>query len=451
MTASRTRRLAGALSGPGSKLSLAAAASLTTVGFGTIGRYALQVVLAQLLGTAGFGLYLTMRRWGELVGLLPNRGYQGAVVRFLPEYEVEQRWEPYRGLRRQSFRNTSVVAVGLAAVALAIGLVAWPDHRLAAALAMATIPAWAGFRMVQAVLQAQHQFVPSSAVDQLFQPAVMAALLGLIWLGGWTIGLDLVMATLLVSVLAAALAVTFLAYRGAPAQVRSEVGIDHSEAGRWQALSRQFFTFQLASAAINSADLLILAMFVPPAEVGLYGVASRLALLARAVNNGAESIVAPRIASAWTSGDLAGLQRHVDKALAVAIPPTTLLVVLLTIFRGPVLGIMGTEFRAASELTVILLIGTAVQGLTGPCGHVVALTNNERFHARTMAGAAIFLVIACFIAAPLGGPVLVAVVTTATNTGWNLVLVGFARRRLGIRCYPRPQTLAALRSVRPFR
>ena len=447
--ASTPRRLGSALTGPGSKLSLAAATSLVIAGLGTIGRYGLQVVLAQLLGTAGFGLYLTLRRWGELLAMLPNRGQQGTVIRFLPDYAVGQRWDLYRGLRRHATTRTVGGALLVAAVAAGVGLVAWPDDRVAMLLAMATIPGWATFRLLQAILQAQHEYVRFSVIDQLLQPGVVAAVLLVAWLLGRAVGLELVMAALLVSVGVAGGVAATLAVRSAPRGLAEPATGDPGPAraldlARWRPAARRFFTAQLAANVIGSADLLILAMFATRSDVGLYGVASRIALLARVVSTGTESIVAPRIAGAWAAGDVDGLQRQVDRALAVSTVPTLALVGLLIPLRDPVLGIMGDDFRAAGGVMVILLAGIVVQALSGPCGYVVSLTNNERFEARTMSSAAALLVAGCLVAAPTGGIVAVAVVATITNATWNLVLVGFARRRLGIRCYPRPSMVGSL-------
>jgi len=189
---------------------------------------------------------------------------------------------------------------------------------------------------------------------------------------------------------------------------------------------------------------LILEMFVPLAEVGIYGAASRIALLARVINTGTDSIVAPRIASSWAVRNMGSMQRNVDKTIALTAPPTILLVGGLILVHRPLLRIMGTQFVEGAQVMIILLVGIAVQALTGPCGNVVALTDNEKFNARTMMVAAAVLVVACFIAAPLGGKVGVAIAVSTVNVGWNLVLTGFARRKLGIRTYPSPAMTQSL-------
>ena len=447
-TATVSERILEAVTGPRSKISLTAAVAVVTSGLGTVTRYAIQVMLAQLLGAAGFGLYLTIRRWGETLAVLPNRGFQGASVRFLPDYVEQGDWPRYRGLIRKSLSQTLIGAIALAAAAAVVAFAVWEDQRLAAVLAMATIPAWAIMRMAHALLGAQHHFLAAAAIDQLTQPWVMAIGLVAVWALRGTVTITDAVVALLVSIVVAGLVGLRLMRRRVPAGVASSpTGPDTEtvyDLARWRPVARHFMAHQLSAIIINSADLLILAMFRPRAEVGLYGAATRIAFLARVVNNGTDSIVAPRITAAWATRNLGSLQRNVDKAIAVTAPPTFLLVGLLILMNRPILGLMGEEFVEGAPIMMILLIGIAIQAFTGPCGNVVALTDNERFNARTMMTAAVTLVIGCLIVAPIGGMTGVAIVTATVNTMWNLVLTVFARRRLGIRTYPHPGMLTSL-------
>ena len=41
------------------------------------------------MGTTAFGRFAGLRGWTEFLAFLPNRGYNGTAVRFLPGYEEE--------------------------------------------------------------------------------------------------------------------------------------------------------------------------------------------------------------------------------------------------------------------------------------------------------------------------------------------------------------------------
>ncbi len=421
------------VSGPGSRLSAAAAGSVVSSLGGAAGRFVIQVVLAQLLGTMAYGIFVTLRGWGELLATLPNRGHQGTVVRFLPQYRDEGDGGRYVGLFRYAVKLTAIGGVALAIVAFGGSLVVSDHPGLALALAMAGIPAWALLRLLQSVLQAQHKFVLANFIVQIVQPAILAVAVAAIWLVG-QVDLTSTLAAVLVSVAVSAVAAGSFARATTVTTVGQPAPNDDAPA--WREAANHFYLGQLAIAVIGMADVLVLAMFVSPTTVALYSIASRIAILGRVVNSGLESIVAPRISEAWNRHDLAGLQRLTTTTIALSTVPTIGIAAFLALFRGPVLGIVGDEYRDAGTVMVILLIGNVVNALTGPSGYVVSLTGNEKIHARIMSVTAIGLVIGCLLVAGPGGAIGVAIVRTIANASWNLALVGFARRQLGVRCYP---------------
>lgn len=479
-TAGRTRRLARSATGANSKLTLATALGLASTGGGTVIRFLLQVVLAQAMGTAGFGLYVTLRRWAELLCSLPNRGHHTTVVRFLPDYVAGAHWHSYRRLLRFSLGSTAIAAVATTAVAIIIGLLVWdgPTHLVVASLL--AIFGWSAMRMLQAILQAQHQYVLSSMLDQLVQPLVMVAVLVVAWLAGSGLSVGLVLLALLISVVVSATLAGLGVRVGLPPAVRdlppasllgagadTDIDDDHGpdlgpatdpgpaaeqgEVSLWRRTARRFYVGQLAITGLGTIDVLILALFVSNSEVGLYTIAARIALLARSVNQATESIVSPRIASNWAKRDMAGLQRTVDNAITISTVPTVILAVVLVLLRDPILRIVGEEYVRADTVMVILVLGVVIQALTGPCGFVVSLTNNERFHAATMVGAVIALAIGVALGAYFGGINAVAAALAVVTAGWNLVLVVFARTRLGIRCYPTRSLFHSLPKLTQFR
>ena len=50
---------------------------------------------------------------------------------------------------------------------------------------------------------------------------------------------------------------------------------------------------------------------------------------------------------------------------------------ILFVIPEPVLGLFGEEFKKATPILMILLIGTISNTLTGPVGALMAMTNNE--------------------------------------------------------------------------
>ena len=427
---------------PGGRLSIKAAWSLVGSVGGAAGRFALQIVIANMLGLSDYGRFVTFRSWGQMLANFPNRGYRGAVVRFLPGYAEVGDADSYRSMIRHSRRTTLVGGSALAVAAAAVGLALDLGPAVSVILAMAIIPILASLTMLQAILQAQDRFVTANFIVQMLEPALLAVALGVAW---FLTPIDVPVA--LAAGLIAMLVSVLVAANRSEARTRSLVGRSDARTvdPSWGPAARSFYLGQLAIAVIVMADILILALFVSPAEVGLYSMASRIATLGRMANSGLESIVSPRIARAWTQSDVPGIQRIVSQSIAISSVPTIGFAAFLVVFREEVLGLIGDEYRAAGTYLLLLLIGNVVNALTGPSGYVVSLTGNEQLHARIMTVSAIVLVLGCFVAGPVAGTIGVAVVRTFVNVAWNLALVVAARRELGVRCYPtRPSGAASL-------
>ena len=431
-----TSRLVNLVSGPTSKLSVAASGTVvaTTLGAGT--RFLIQLAIANVLGTAGYGRFAGLRAWTEFLAFFPSRGYNGTAVRFLPNYEATGRFAHYRGLLVRSLSLTIGRGFLLGLAAFLIGLQIFDDSTFAVAMAMATIPGWALIRMMQSLLQAQHQFVWASMIVQIGQPILVAIGLLLFWVLRPQVSLEIALALLAGSLIAASAFGLTLVRRNVPRKALDPALERKDELDEWDLSGNRQLRSQIAIAVIGVSGLLVLERVVDPTQVALYAISTRIAVLGRMVNSGVESIVSPRISAAWAKDDLAGIQRTVGNAIKLSTGPTVLIAAVLVGFRGPILGIVGDEYRAAGTVLVILLIGNVTNALTGPSGYVVTLTGNEKAYARIMVGTAAGTLLGSLLVAGPFGIVGVAIVRSFADVGWNILLLVFARRQIGIRCYP---------------
>ena len=431
-----TSRLAALVSGPKSRLSFAASGTVVATSLGAGTRFLIQLVLADVLGTNAYGRFAGLRGWTEFLAFLPSKGYNGTTVRFLPGYEATSRWAHYRSLLIHALRLTVVRGIVIGVAAFAVGLWAFDDSIVAVAMAMATIPGWAMMRLMQSLLQAQHQFIWASMVVQIVQPILVAVGLGVFWIVRPEISLEIALGLLAGSLILASVIGLAHSRRSVPSEARRSDLERATELEEWDLSAKRQLRSQLAIAVIGVSGLLVLERFVDPSQVALYAISTRIAVLGRMVNSGVESIVSPRISAAWSKDDLDAVQRTVGNAIKLSTGPTVLIATILVIFREPILGIIGDDYRAAGTVLAILLIGNVTNALTGPSGYVVSLTGNEKAYARIMVGTAVGTLIGSLLVAGPGGIVAVAIVRSVADVAWNMFLLIFARRNLGIRCYP---------------
>jgi O-antigen/teichoic acid export membrane protein len=105
------------------------------------------------------------------------------------------------------------------------------------------------------------------------------------------------------------------------------------------------------------------------------------------------------------------------------------------------LGLLGEEFTAGGWVLVIMLAANVVSAVDGPVGFVVSLSGEERLYAWIMGVHAVAAIALTSLAALVHDVELVALASMAVVTSWNVCLVVVARRRFGVRCWPRPSLL----------
>jgi O-antigen/teichoic acid export membrane protein len=424
--------------GPDGKLTAAAVGTVATSLGGTVLRFVTQAILARWLGAASYGQFVIGRGWGELLAKVPNRGYQMTSVRFLPRYEAAKEWSLFRGLLWMSRTETLLLGLGLSAVSMAIYMTISDDTDPAMIAGLALAPALAMVTTTRSLLQSVHRYVPATALTELVQPVIFAAAIGALVLFG-TVSAATALWIYVVTMVAIATLEGVMLRQAMPLDAHDVPR--RFDRKRWVETARPMFVAQLAIATLGLADVLIVGAVLGPVDAGLYAVATRIAVVGRVVNSGLESVVAPRLAGAWSRRDVDTIQRTIDRAIRTSILPTLGFVLIASLLATPLLSIFGEQFVDARVVLLILLAGNVANALTGPCGYVVALTDSERVYATVMAVHAVALVMLALILAHVGGITAVALVQSGVTVSWNVSMVFLARRRPGVRCYPRRETV----------
>jgi O-antigen/teichoic acid export membrane protein len=189
---------------------------------------------------------------------------------------------------------------------------------------------------------------------------------------------------------------------------------------------------------------LLLGTFAGAAEVGLFGVANRYALLLWVVIIAVNAMAGPRFARAHAAGDVAGLgtiaRRTVRLTLLAGIP----LALLLLVIPGPLLSLLGPDFAGGIALVRIMALGQVVN-LLFPCyAEMLAMTGHGRPLRRINLYVLVFCILACLMLIPpfgaMGAAVATALAMVANSIGPALVaravldidpLSWFRRERVG--------------------
>ena len=194
------------------------------------------------------------------------------------------------------------------------------------------------------------------------------------------------------------------------------------------------FLFLGSMQVINtSTDIVMLGLFRSSEEVGVYRVVTSGAQLVTFVLLAVNMALAPTIAKLYSIGDMQRLQRTITVSTHVILL-VSLPIALVLIFFGQQLlyWLFGGEFELGASALAILCVGQLVNASMGSVGVILNMTGYERDSARGVAiGAGINIVLnLTFI--PVWGIEGAACATAISMIVWNILLVIWVYKRLGI-------------------
>lgn len=411
-----------------SHLLVAAAGNLLGVG--------VLMLLARLLGKAGFGAFTFAWAVVSLIGIVPRLGLDIAQVRFVAELRARGDWLGLRELLQFSTRvvlQASLVAVMLYLLGL---LFLWQRTEsplrgplLAGAL---TIPLTSALALRGGALQGFRRVALALAPNLVVRPLVVAGLaLGGWWLAGGLTATGAMLSQvggLAISLLVAALLL------GAQWDDPGEGAA--TSAGRPSIWLRTALPLAVTSGArilFSRTDLLLVGLLVGTRAAGEYAAAAALARLVTAGLIASNSITAPLVSELRDANDRASIQRLVGLACRATTGWSVLATLAIVIGRGHLLALFG-DFRSGAPVLVILACGLLFNGATGPVGVLLNMTGHERANARITAAVVMANLVLSIPATIRYGAVGAASVTSGVIATKNLWAWWEVRRRLAIDC-----------------
>jgi len=184
------------------------------------------------------------------------------------------------------------------------------------------------------------------------------------------------------------------------------------------------------------APLLLLGMFVKSDEVGIFGVATRTAMLINLILITMNSIIAPKLAILFRQGEIKVLTNIVNKStlfmMILALPPT----LIFLIAPGWIMALFGTQFASGGTALAILALGQFVNVACGPVGYLLMMTGNERVVRNITFYSALVLGFSGLALIPFLGLIGAALSSSLGLIALNALSVIQVKKRLGILMIP---------------
>jgi len=405
--------------------------------FGAGLAFLLNVMIGRLLGASGAGLYFLALSMVSIGAVITKLGLDNTLLRFVASGASRGDWNGVLGVVRLGLRLAG--GASLAAVILVFAFAPWIADQIFGEPVLAPtlrvmsfgIFTFAAMTLLAECLKGLKRIRNSMLVSGVLYPTIA---LVLIWplasrFGATGVAMAYVAGT------GGAAVIGWMMWRAntrawlAPAPAFSRVAL-------WKS-SRPLWVMAVINRGILPwAPLFLLGIWGTSEDAGIYGAATRVAMLVTFFLTAMNTVIAPKFAELYTKGEIQTLGRLARRfALLITLAASPLFLVL--IFAGDwVMGLFGPDFVRGGTALAILAVGQAVSTMTGSVGFLLMMTGHER-DSRNASILSLLLMTGCAVVLiPAYGLIGAAISSAAALMTMNIYSVIVIRKRIGITMLP---------------
>ncbi|MDO6565139.1 flippase [Amphritea sp. 1_MG-2023] len=182
-------------------------------------------------------------------------------------------------------------------------------------------------------------------------------------------------------------------------------------------------------------DTLVLGILATSEEIGIYTVATKIALISSLLLFAMNSITAPKYAKFYNERNFYELRRlaqNSSKILLLLIFPPTLLIL---IFPEVLLSLFGDEFIVGVNVLMILAVGQFINVASGSVGYILTMTDHENEMTKIMIITALINIVLSIVLIHIYSFIGVAVATAMSVSIWNIWAAITIKSKLGFWIY----------------
>jgi O-antigen/teichoic acid export membrane protein len=204
----------------------------------------------------------------------------------------------------------------------------------------------------------------------------------------------------------------------------------------WASCKPLYVTSLMNRAVLPWAPLFLLGIWANSAEVGVFGAATRVALLISFLLVTLNTIVAPKFAEFHATGDMDAMGKMARRSAALLTVLVSPLFLFMFVFSDWVMRLFGAEFSAGGNILSILMVGQLVNVVCGSVGYLLMMSGNEKTYRNITISSALLQLLLVLILAPLMGGIGAAIAASTAMIAMNLASVLAVYKRLGIVTIP---------------
>ncbi len=327
-----------------------------------------QIVLARVMGEFEYGLYAFVWVIVILVGSLSCLGFHTSVIRFHHQLTAAGDLAAVRGLNLAAClialaASTVIGAAGFGFLAL-FGDRLEPYYILPIGIAFFIIPMVALGDILDGLARSHGWTVSALAPTYILRPLLILACM---------------MTAVLVdaprdakTAMTAALAATYLTTAAHLLQLcfrlRSRYGRERRryQIGTWLRYSLPLFLVDGIGFLLTNADVVVVGLYLPPDQVGIYFAAAKTIVLVQFVYFSIKAAAAPRFSAIIAAGDNSGLADFASQAARWTFWPSLAVGACALAAGELLLSLFGPTFTEGYWLMAILFAGILAKASVGP-------------------------------------------------------------------------------------
>lgn len=398
----------------------------------------LQIVLARMLGAAGYGIYAFVTTVVTFMTFPVKLGFDTAILRLTSAYRVNGQWPLVKGLLQRS----NQISLALSLTALAGGLLylygfgdeGWTVRNVTYAVGFATIPLLTLATLRQSALQALKDVLFAQMPEKILRPVLtIGFLVGAVAMG-WKADAGVAMICFALAVIVSYVVGAFVLSR----RLRPHTaGIEPAyETRSWLKLSNSLMLNAGMYLVLGQLNVLMMGIFVGETESGIFSAAVRLATLVSFMLTAINMTASPLISESYAKHDFRTLQQVCTSSGRAGFAFAAV-VFLYFVFLGKwTLGLFGADFTAAYPALLILAFGQLFSAFCGQSGTVATMTGRQNVLTKVLAVAAVMNAALNFLLIPWLGMTGGALAATIAILFWKTATVYLVLQKPGV------QTLA---------
>lgn len=327
-----------------------------------------QILLARIMGEFEYGLYAFVWVIVILAGSLSCLGFHTSIIRFSHRYIADGEPGMVRGLNIASClialaASTVFGCLGFAFLFL-FGSHIEPYYVVPVGIALFIIPMIAVGDILDGMARTRGWTISALGPTYIVRPILILAFMATAALSGAPASARTAMA----AALAATYVTTFAHILQLTLRLRGAYGTAprRYQLGTWLKFSLPLFLVDGISFLLTNADVVVVGLYLPPDQVGIYFAAAKTIVLVQFVYFSIKAAAAPRFSAIIAENDMKALATFAGEAARWTFWPS-LAIGICTLAAGELLlSLFGPAFTEGHWLMPILFAGILAKASVGP-------------------------------------------------------------------------------------